>query len=38
MALGHQAKLFVCLLGVENKIDTFRSAAPPYQVLDELKV
>jgi hypothetical protein len=37
-ALGRQAKLFVCLLSVENKIDTFRSATPPYQVSDELKV
>jgi len=37
-ALGRQAKLFVCLLSVENKIDAFRSAAPPYQVSDELKV
>ncbi|KIJ89892.1 hypothetical protein K443DRAFT_15720 [Laccaria amethystina LaAM-08-1] len=36
-ALGRQAKLFVCLLSVKNKIDTFRSAAPPYQVLDGLK-
>ena len=37
-ALGHQAKLFVCVLSVENKINTFQLAAPPYQVLDELKV
>ena len=37
-ALGRQAKLFVCLLSVENKVDAFRSAAPPYQVSDELKV
>ncbi|KAF8952144.1 hypothetical protein BDZ97DRAFT_1880774 [Flammula alnicola] len=36
-ALGRQAKLFVCVLSVENKIDAFRSAAPPYQVSDELK-
>ncbi|KDR65174.1 hypothetical protein GALMADRAFT_44440, partial [Galerina marginata CBS 339.88] len=36
-ALGRQAKLFVCLLSVENKVDAFRSAAPPYQVSDELK-
>ncbi|KJA16691.1 hypothetical protein HYPSUDRAFT_144977, partial [Hypholoma sublateritium FD-334 SS-4] len=35
--LGRQAKLFVCVLSVENKIDAFRSAAPPYQVSDELK-
>lgn len=35
--LGRQAKLFVSLLSVENKIDVFRSAAPPYQVTDELK-
>ncbi len=37
-ALGRQAKLFVCVLSVENKIDAFRSATPPYQVSDELKV
>lgn len=37
-ALGRQAKLFVCMLSVENKIDTFRSAAPPYQLSEELKV
>ena len=37
-ALGRQAKLFVCILSVENKIDTFQLATPPYQVLDELKV
>ena len=37
-ALGRQAKLFVCILSVENKIDAFRSATPPYQVSDELKV
>ncbi|KJA19533.1 hypothetical protein HYPSUDRAFT_143746, partial [Hypholoma sublateritium FD-334 SS-4] len=32
-----QAKLFVCVLSIENKVDAFRSAAPPYQVSDELK-
>jgi len=37
-ALGCQAKLFVCVLSVENKINTFWLAALPYQVLDELKV
>ncbi|KIJ94950.1 hypothetical protein K443DRAFT_109586, partial [Laccaria amethystina LaAM-08-1] len=36
-AVGRQAKLFVCILSVENKINAFRSATPPYQVLDELK-
>lgn len=36
--MGRQAKLFVALLSVENKIDTFRSAAPPFQVSEELKV
>ncbi|CAA7263726.1 unnamed protein product [Cyclocybe aegerita] len=35
--LGRQAKLFACILSLENKIDTFRSAAPPYQLSDELK-
>lgn len=37
-ALGRQAKLFICLLLIENKIESFRSAAPPYQLSDELKV
>jgi len=37
-ALGRQAKLFVCILSLENKVDAFRSAAPPYQLSDELKV
>lgn len=37
-ALGRQAKLFTCILSLENKIDTFRSAVPPYQLSDELKV
>ncbi len=37
-ALGRQTKLFVCLLSLENKVDAFRSAAPPYQLSDELKV
>jgi len=35
--LGRQAKLFACILALENKVDTFRSAAPPYQLSDELK-
>ena len=38
MALGRQTKLFVCLLSAENKIDAFRSTAPPYQVSEALKV
>jgi len=37
-ALGRQAKLFACVLSLENKVDAFRSAAPPYQLSDELKV
>lgn len=37
-ALGRQARLFTCLLSVENKVDAFKSAAPPYQVSEELKV
>ena len=37
-ALGWQAKLFASILALENKVDTFRSAAPPYQLSDELKV
>ena len=37
-ALGRQAKLFACILSLENKVDAFRSAAPPYQLSDELKV
>ena len=36
--LGRQAKLFACILALENKLDTIRSAAPPYQLSDELKV
>lgn len=36
--LGRQAKLFACILSLENKVDAFQSAAPPYQVSDELKV
>ncbi|KIK09284.1 hypothetical protein K443DRAFT_942 [Laccaria amethystina LaAM-08-1] len=36
-AAGHQARLYIAILSVENKIDTFRSAAPPYQVYEELK-
>jgi len=37
-ALGRQAKLFACVLALENKVDAFRSAAPPYQLSDKLKV
>jgi hypothetical protein len=37
-ALGRQAKLFASILSLENKVDAFRSAAPPYQLSDELKV
>jgi len=36
--LGQQAKLFSCILALENKVDTFQSAAPPYQLSNELKV
>jgi hypothetical protein len=36
--LGRQAKLFACLLSVETKVDAFRSAAPPFQLSEELKV
>ncbi|KIJ98098.1 hypothetical protein K443DRAFT_104466, partial [Laccaria amethystina LaAM-08-1] len=35
--LGWQAKLLVCLLSVENKVYTFQSAAPPFQISEELK-
>ncbi|KDR81336.1 hypothetical protein GALMADRAFT_59843, partial [Galerina marginata CBS 339.88] len=35
--LGRQAKLLICLLSVENKVDTFQSAAPPFQISEELK-
>jgi hypothetical protein len=37
-ALGRQAKLFACALALESKLDAIRSAAPPYQLSDELKV
>jgi hypothetical protein len=37
-ALGRQAKLFACIMSLENKVDAFRLAAPPYQLSDELKV
>lgn len=37
-AAGRQARLYIAILSIENKIDTFRSAAPPYQVSEELKV
>lgn len=36
-ALGRQAKLYVCLLSIESKVDAFKSATPPYQVSEELK-
>jgi len=36
-ALGRQVKLFVCVLALENKLDTIRSAAPPYKLSEELK-
>ncbi|KJA18026.1 hypothetical protein HYPSUDRAFT_205753 [Hypholoma sublateritium FD-334 SS-4] len=36
-ALGRQARIFVCLLSIENKIEAFQSATPPYQVSEELK-
>ena len=38
--LGRQAKLLACVFALENKLDTIRSAAPPYQLSDsdELKV
>lgn len=26
------------MMSLENKVDTFRSATPPYQLSDELKV
>ncbi|PPQ73479.1 hypothetical protein CVT25_000159 [Psilocybe cyanescens] len=34
---GQQAKIFITILLLENKVDTFQSAAPPYQVSEELK-
>jgi hypothetical protein len=37
-ALGRTAKVFVNLLVLENKLDTIRSAAPAYQLSEELKV
>jgi len=37
-APGRQAKLFITILSLENKVDAFQSAAPPYQVSEELKV
>ncbi len=37
-AVGRQARIFVCLLSIENKIEAFQSASPPYQVSEELKV
>jgi len=37
-APGRQAKLFITILSLENKVDAFRSAATPYQVSEDLKV
>ena len=37
-AVGHQARLYITILLIENKIDTFWLAVPPYQVSEELKV
>jgi len=37
-ALVRQAKLFICVLSLENKVDAFRSATPPFQLSEELKV
>ena len=37
-AVGQRARLYITILSIENKIDTFRLAVPPYQVSDELKV
>jgi hypothetical protein len=37
-APGRQAKLFITILSLESKVDVLRSAAPPYQVSEELKV
>jgi len=37
-ALGRQAKLFICVLSLENKVDAFRSASPAFQLSEELKV
>ncbi|KJA15036.1 hypothetical protein HYPSUDRAFT_149645, partial [Hypholoma sublateritium FD-334 SS-4] len=36
--LGRQAKLFIGMMALENKVDAFRSTTPPYQLSDELKV
>ena len=36
--LGRQAKLFIGMMSLENKVDAFRSATPPYQLSEELKV
>ncbi|KIJ90086.1 hypothetical protein K443DRAFT_576202 [Laccaria amethystina LaAM-08-1] len=35
--LGRQAKMFTCLISLENQINAFQSAAAPFQVSDELK-
>ncbi|KJA12533.1 hypothetical protein HYPSUDRAFT_210423, partial [Hypholoma sublateritium FD-334 SS-4] len=35
--LGRQAKLFIGMMSLENKVDAFRSATPPYQLSDDLK-
>jgi hypothetical protein len=37
-ALGRQAKLLACVFVLENKLDTIWSAAPPYQLSEELPV
>lgn len=37
-ALGQQAKLFMLLIAVENKINAQQSAAPPYTLSEDLKV
>jgi hypothetical protein len=37
-ALGRKAKIFVNQLAIENKLDAIRSAAPAYQLSEELKV
>src|ERR1700722_983127 len=36
--LGRKAKIFVNQLAIENKLDAIRSAAPAYQLSEELKV
>ncbi|KAF8809720.1 hypothetical protein BYT27DRAFT_7222310 [Phlegmacium glaucopus] len=36
-ALGRQAKLFAFIMSIDNKVDAFQSATPPYQLSKELK-